>query len=350
MSSKSSSKSPRSPQSPEQIAAEAAPHTAPVEVDDPHINDSDSTLSSDISTYTASLSSSVLNYPTEFGRQYHAYNPDSYNFPNDEAERERLDLTHLLMTKGIGNQLFLAPVDLNKPARVLDIGTGTGVWAISVGEEYPNAEIIGNDLSAIQPSWVPPNVKFEIDDVEQTWIHDKLDFIFSRYMSTSILDWPKLVKNTYERLNPGGWVEFQDYNLLYYSEDGSLTEDHHLRKWVKLFIDTARAKLNREPCPGPKLEEWVKDAGFTNVVHQKFRLPLGSWPKDEHLKDIGMCNIAQLLEGLEAFSLKIFCGVLGMSMEEVLVMLAKVREELQARKYHAMFDFHVVYGQKPLED
>ena len=62
------------------------------------------------------------------------------------------------MTKGIGNQLFLAPVDLNKPARVLDIGTGTGVCeylfsiafrqfmltetgAISVGEEYPNAEV-----------------------------------------------------------------------------------------------------------------------------------------------------------------------------------------------------------------
>lgn len=139
-------------------------------------------------------------------------------------------------------------------------------------------------------------------------------------------------------LNTGGWAEFQDYNLLYYSEDGSLTEESHLLKWIKLFIDTARTKLHREPCPGPFLENWVKDAGFTNVVHRKFRLPLGAWPKDRHLKDIGLCNIAQLLEGLEAFSLKIFCGVLGMSEEEVLVLLAKVRQELQSQKFHAQFD------------
>ncbi|KAH7113131.1 hypothetical protein B0J13DRAFT_657300, partial [Dactylonectria estremocensis] len=107
---------------------------------------------------------------------------------------------------------------------------------------------------------------------------------------------------------------------------------------MKHFIDTARTKLNGEPCPGPKLEGWVKDAGFTNIVHRKFRLPLGSWPKDPQMKNIGICNIAQLLDGLEAFSLKIFCGVLGMSTEEVLVMLAKVRQELHARKFHAQFD------------
>ncbi|KAM5358570.1 hypothetical protein ACJA88_015283 [Fusarium oxysporum] len=284
------------PQSPVHNAAEAATNTAPVEVDTRLVNDSDSTLSSEISTYTASLTSSVQNYPTEFGRQYHAYNAD---------------------------------------------------WAICVGEEYPSAEIIGNDLSAIQPTWVPPNVKFEVDDVEQPWVHDKFDYIFSRYMSTSILDWPKLVENVFEHLHPGGWAEFQDFDLLYYSEDGSITDDHHLLKWIKLFIDTARTKLNREPCPGPRLEGWIRDAGFTNVVHRKFRLPLGSWPKDPQLKDIGMCNIAQLLEGLEAFSLKIFCGVLGMPMDEVLVMLAQVRQELYARKFHALFDFHVVYGQKP---
>jgi hypothetical protein len=142
-------------------------------------------------------------------------------------------------------------------------------------------------------------------------------------------------------LNKGGWAEFQDYDLLYYSEDGSLTEDSYLLKWIKLFIDAARSKLNREPCPGRFLEGWVKDAGFSNVVHRRFRLPLGSWPKDSHMKDIGLCNLAQLLEGLEAFSLKLFCGILGMSTEEVHVLLASIRKELAARKYHAQFDLHV---------
>ena len=112
-----------------------------------------------------------------------------------------------------------------------------------MGDEYPNAEawwpttsilatiqsgpheftlivqqILGNDLSAIQPPWyrshsfqfftgpsdnfgsrVPPNVKFEIDDVECGWIYEApFDFIFCRYMAAGIKDWPKLVESVYE--------------------------------------------------------------------------------------------------------------------------------------------------------
>ena len=51
----------------------------------------------------------------------------------------------------LNGKLFLAPID--KPARVLDIGCGTGIWAIEFGDEQPDAEIIGTDLSATQPSW-----------------------------------------------------------------------------------------------------------------------------------------------------------------------------------------------------
>ncbi|KAJ0311269.1 hypothetical protein COL516b_001975 [Colletotrichum fioriniae] len=50
--------------------------------------------------------------------------------------------------------------------------------------------ITGIDLSPIQPSWVPPNVKFEVDDVESPWVGSKkYNFIFSRYMAGSIADW-----------------------------------------------------------------------------------------------------------------------------------------------------------------
>jgi 16S rRNA G1207 methylase RsmC len=31
------------------------------------------------------------------------------------------------MTKGIGDKLFIAPIDTKKMHRVLDIGTGTGI-------------------------------------------------------------------------------------------------------------------------------------------------------------------------------------------------------------------------------
>ena len=50
----------------------------------------------------------------------------------------------------------LAPLDEDLPLRVIDIGTGTGQWAIEMGDRYPNFDIQGTDLSPIQSTLVPP--------------------------------------------------------------------------------------------------------------------------------------------------------------------------------------------------
>jgi SAM-dependent methyltransferase len=256
---------------------------SPIAVDDdPAVLDSDSALGDDLSTFTQSLTSSVINYPYENGRRYHAYREGAYYFPNDEKENERLDLTHHMFTMVLGDKLHLAPIGSN-PQNILDIGTGTGLWCIEMGDDYPSAQILGNDLSAVQPSMVPPNVKFEIDDVESAWTYSKFfDYIHCRYMMLSISDWPKLVKNCFDFLSPGGWVEFQDWDLRWYSEDGSLKPDSALAKWVDLLVEASK-KMGRDHLPGGKLEGWVRDAGFTEVHHQKFRIPVGRWPKDERL-------------------------------------------------------------------
>lgn len=49
-----------------------------------------------------------------------------------------------------GGKLFTAPIG-DSPQRVLDIGTGTGIWAIEFGDQFPSAQVIGNDLSPVQP-------------------------------------------------------------------------------------------------------------------------------------------------------------------------------------------------------
>ncbi|KAK2759250.1 methyltransferase domain-containing protein [Colletotrichum kahawae] len=342
---KSQTASPASGNSPEAVG-NLAPDALDVDEAE-HQSDTASTIDSRISTYSASLSESVLDYPTENGRRYHAFRAGAYFAPNDESEMDRLDFNHMLVLKAIGRKLFLAPVPKEKTHRILDIGTGTGIWAIEASDLFPNAEVIGNDLSAIQPDWVPPNVKFEVDDVESEWVHkEKFDFIFCRYMAASISDWPKLMSRIYENTNPGGWVEFQDYDLLYRSDDGSLTDDHHTSKWTKDFLDGFKS-IGREPCPGPKLEGWAEEAGFTNIKHQTFKLPIGPWPLDPYYKDVGMTNMIMLLDGLEGFTLRMFCSVLGWTKEEVQVLLMMVRKELKAPAFHAYYNLHVVYAQKP---
>jgi ubiquinone/menaquinone biosynthesis C-methylase UbiE len=58
---------------------------------------------------------------------------DTLQQPNDEEEQERMDLVHHLFHLLMDGKLHLAPISKN-PQRVLDIGTGTGIWAIDFAE------------------------------------------------------------------------------------------------------------------------------------------------------------------------------------------------------------------------
>lgn len=92
-----------------------------------------------------------IRYRYENGRRYHAYKdgcdflivgflrnktnpPDSkYAIPNDQAEQERLDIIHhiyLLLYKG---ELHMSPIGPT-PEKILDVGTGTGIWAMDMAE------------------------------------------------------------------------------------------------------------------------------------------------------------------------------------------------------------------------
>jgi SAM-dependent methyltransferase len=124
-----------------------------VDVDDNH-SDADSSLGADNTSSTHSLRSSILDFRQENGRTYHAFRDGKYNLPNDDEENERLDLQHNLFLLTLDNKLGLSPPNLpgSKVKRVLDVGTGTGIWAIDFGDEHPEATVIGVDLSPSQPS------------------------------------------------------------------------------------------------------------------------------------------------------------------------------------------------------
>ncbi|KAF3811893.1 Secondary metabolism regulator LAE1 [Colletotrichum gloeosporioides] len=299
-----------------------------------------------VSAYTKSLSSSVVDYPTEHGRRYHAFRHGAYYGPNDEAELDRLDFLSDFLIKVMEGKLYHAPIDSNRVHRILDIGTGTGIWAVQIADEFPNAEVIGNDLSPVQMEWVPPNVKFEVDDVESPWIGPKYDFIFSRTMAGAIADWPQLAKNVFENTNPGGWAEFQDWDIVYYCDDGTLTEDTYTMKMDRMFLEACQM-IGRDPCPGPQLEGWLKDAGFVNIRHKMFKIPIGTWPKDARLKDLGHMNVIQIMDGLEAYNMRLFTSVLGWTQVEAQVLFAEVRKEMMSNRYHGYTQFHVAYGQVP---
>jgi len=327
-------------------ASETSPNFAPVvEVDADREDDLDSTYG-DASSFTDSLTSSIRNHTYENGRRYHAFRSGSYLAPNDDKENDRLDMHHHLATLLLNGKLHVAPIG-NNPQRILDAGCGTGIWSIDIGEEYPSAQVIGIDLSPTQPTLVPPNVQFEVDDIEEDWTFSApFDLVHVRFMACSIANWPKLVNQAFTHTKPGGWCEFKDFDLNVISSDGTLPADSYLLRYHSLVFE-ALDIIKRDYAPGPKLKDWVVSAGYANVHEDVLAIPIGVWPKQKKYKEIGAWNLVCLDEGLEAIALRLFTSILGWETEEVVVLLAHVRNELKDRRIHAQYTYHVVYGQKP---
>jgi len=320
--------------------------TIPIDTDESDSAYAESTHESD----TESLASSILKYRWEHGRRYHAYKDGQYWGPNDDKQLDAEDFVHQMFLLVLDTKLFLAP--LEEPKKVLDIGTGSGIWAIDFADQFPSAEVIGVDLSPVQPSFVPPNCRFEIEDVIQPWTYplNSFDYIHLRMMTGSIPNWTAFYKKVYQHLKPGAWVEQLELSSKTQSEDGTVREGNPqaFTTWAKVFKDLGDITGKTfQICEEAKSH--VIAAGFTNVQETRIKIPIGPWSKDEKKKQWGLWNRVYLEDALEGFALRGLTSALGWSYEETQVFFADMRSCLRDPALHAYIDMSVVTGQKPLE-
>ena len=104
--------------------------------------------------------------------------------------------THHLFLRLFGDKIYIAPIE--SPKRILDLGTGTGLWAIDMADRHEDALVKGVDLNPM-PKVPHPNLEFEIDDIRQEWPPQApFDFIHIRILFASINDWPALYKQCFK--------------------------------------------------------------------------------------------------------------------------------------------------------
>ncbi|RYP23239.1 hypothetical protein DL765_001148 [Monosporascus sp. GIB2] len=308
---------------------------------------------------TASITASLLEYRNIHGRTYQNSKTTEYWAPNDDKHLEAFDIAYNSLDMSTNKdsvltipywQTSMVDDDVGQQA-VPPTNRRQSTAAFSdVADEYPSAEVIGIDISPTQPTWVPPNLRFEIEDAQLDWTFkpESFDFIHVRYMYGAINDWPKLYSQLYRFLKPGGWFQHLEPDIEMRSEDPNLEigEDHIFKQWARVFYE-AGDKLDRTFRVTENMKSWANDAGFNSVVHKKFKIPLNAWPKDDNLKQQGMYCGYYLDLSLDGFALYPIGQILGWSFEEVQVIVAKMRAAVRNPKNQGVCYHHVVYGQKP---
>lgn len=353
----------------------------------------------------ASVASSAFEFTHQHGHRYHR--KDEALLPNDETEQDRLDFQHHIFKMLLDGALTYTVLPNNKPLQIIDVGCGTGIWAIEMGDALPKSTIRGIEYvlsrfhfsrlfllhcdlifricklsnpacptscillqdisfpipsslttntnisshhseSPIQPHWVPPNVQFEIDDVTKPWLTkaSSIDFIHIRTMAGCIPSWPTLLRSSLRALKPGGSIEVTDIMWHFECQDGSMAPDCASVKWADQFHELASAIFHVDFGPSPRMAGWLEEVGFEDVEVQTKIVPVGPWPKDKRLKEIGLCFLSQMLEGgMENYSMGLFTKA-GWGATEVHAMLGLVRSEITNPKVHSFTRAWFITGRK----
>ncbi|KAL6786793.1 S-adenosyl-L-methionine-dependent methyltransferase [Trichoderma camerunense] len=276
-------------------------------------------MTSDLAS-TRSLWTMDLDYRELHGRRYCR----DYYMPNDELEQLRATLLHQVFLHIFDGELTLAPLE-EPPTHILDVGTGTGDWAIRMAEMYPECEVVGTDISAIaETESVPVNVFFEIEDAED-WDRppDHYDMIHMRYLMGSFRDWRFVYDCAYYSLKPGGWIEVIDFEGF----DGTICIDHFppespihsLFKDIHKAADLAGRNLSMDHLDALQL----LNAGFVDVRVMEYSLPMVfGEPSVDKLWVMG------LIDGIESSALRLLTEHLGWDPEECKAVCEQVAREI----------------------
>ncbi|KAF9404927.1 hypothetical protein BGZ94_003875 [Podila epigama] len=268
------------------------------------------------------------------GRTRHNVENAPYMLPNDLTESDRLDAQHYLV-RFVFKGNYNVQLDPEAPLRILDVATGTGVWALEMSHEFPKAEIHGIDISPIFPAEIKPsNCHFHLCNILDglPYPDNHFDFIYQRLLVYALT--PAQRKQVYAELmrvlKPEGFLQLVESDGLVYNPGPEM------EKVNQLSLDTSLLH-GVDPREVQNMRSGLKHTGYTNVNSFNMALPVGDWGGKA-----GALS-RQNMHGLATIWLK---GELGrMDQAACDVVLAKI--DLECEKNQSYYKVWLVVGMKP---
>lgn len=226
--------------------------------------------------------------------------------------------------------MYRAPISGN-PTSVLDVGTGSGIWALDFASQHPSSQVLGIDLSPVKPNRaVPTNCTFQVHNAEVAWDfpdYQPFDFIHSRFLVQGMHDWHGYFKKCYDHLKPGGWVEAHEVQFPMSSADPSVSPDTPFMRWGYL-VHEGLAKGGINSSAPNEFSRYLRELGFEDIAEEIIPWAVAPWPQDEKAKKIGEMEAANLEDGMEGMTVGVLTKTLGWTREQVDDFVAEIRRDL----------------------
>jgi len=286
---------------------------------------------------------------------------DQYTLPADQAEYERLDKQHLMHKLALGALYY--PIDLVQAAlepvegehkAIMDLGTGSGIWAVEMAAAFPNVQVVGFDLAPYMNRPRPPNCYFEQGDFTQGMgrFAGQFDVVHARSVNQGMKNHVTWMHDLALLLKPGGVLLLIDGYLAFtdtaYRNVNPVPEGTPGHSYaVNLLAEAAVAMKARggQPESGVLQRGWVQGSGlFENIGSRVVYTPIGAWysgpdPNSRRLNTIGATMTDNLLSFTRALRPLLISS--GKSQEQVDYEISKADEEVKSgtKRYYTQWHY-----------
>jgi SAM-dependent methyltransferase len=241
------------------------------------------------------------------------------------------------MLKQVLRGNYLAP--LSKPASILDVGCGTGRWALDLAAEFPAARVVGVDITPPDEDeetrrglW-PPNFSFALGNILDglRFPNSGFDFVHQRGMASALPAdrWQDDVDELVRLTASGGWVELMEDDFAHgepaLNAIGGWAHALCLRRGIDFRL-------------GGEIGTYLQRAGLAQVVFRQIDMPVGSY--GGHLGAMAQADYLSAMEALRPNILSL--GITSASLYE-----AALREaRFEMMRGACVWPLYVAYGQR----
>ncbi|KAJ7310934.1 S-adenosyl-L-methionine-dependent methyltransferase [Mycena albidolilacea] len=203
-----------------------------------------------------------------------------------EQATRRLDEMHAAFTRYFGGELGPSPIAEVHPRKILDLGCGSGAWAIQAANQFPEAEVIAVDVSPLAHQQIPGNMRFKQLDLTKAWDLEKqsFDIVHSRLVLTHVPNGENVVKRSAQLVKPGGLLLIEDININCLVQTGGPATRLITSKVVEIWESrSADTDISR------KYAGIMTSMGYFPRVHaHKILMPFDGTGSDEAANELGL--------------------------------------------------------------